>query len=211
MRWAGPYVGLLFLVGACCWLPPPPAGGSAPSTPTPTAPGRAELSALESHLTEGRHYAEGLGAETIAQAVRPVIEARDALAVQTTNAADGHQRVVVVIRFDDDATEGLADLDDAQRQVYLESLLQTVASLAGPTADIGIGIRGNVFYGAITIARAGMAPTYDLGFSVPSEELAALLAPPVPVAPVPAVVAPPSAAVPAAPGDPLAPAAPATP
>jgi hypothetical protein len=202
MRWAGPYISLLFLVGACCWVPPPSAG-SAPAPAPPIPPGAAELDALESHLSEGRHYAEGLGAEVVAQAVRPVLEPRDALAVRTTNAADGHQRVVVVIRFDDDATEGLADLDDEQRQVYLESLLETVASLAGPTADIGIGIRGNIFYGAVAIARAGAVPTYDMGFTVPTDELAGLLAP------IPVAVPSPAPVPPSAPPDPAAPPAPA--
>lgn len=109
------------------------------------------LRQLESHLSRGQAYGEGPGGAMIAEAMRPMLdpEIGDALAVHVTSG--NPERIVVVLKLPD-----LRDFSDQQREEWLDSFGETVREGFGATdAQIVVGIRGNLFYGAV----ATMSPT----------------------------------------------------
>lgn len=111
----------------------------------------AALRELEGHLSRGEAYGEGPGGAMIAAAMRPMLdpEIGDALAVHVTEG--NPERIVLVLKLPD-----LRDFSDAQRQEWLDSFGETVREGFGATdSQIVVGIRGNLFYGAV----ATMSPT----------------------------------------------------
>ena len=132
-------------VSACCFMgagTPSPGSASAPTPPTTASAGEAERNRLEGFLRDGVAHGDGEGAQAIALVVHEVLEPRDSVVVRT-GSPGAPRRIVVLVKFDDDATEGLADLDDARRTEYLDGILAALdEDFAAGTADVGIGVRG---------------------------------------------------------------------
>jgi len=106
---------------------------------------------LEGHLSNGSAYGEGPGGPEIAHAMEELLDTAmgDAVAVHVTPGTP--EQVVVILRLRD-----LREMDDATRQEWLDSFGNTVRETFGATdANIVVGIRGNVFFGAV----ATMSPT----------------------------------------------------
>lgn len=178
------------LHAGCCFIPSSP-GDGASSPPAIPTPGHADFEALGRQLQEGRHHGEGPGAEAMAIAIRGALEPRDGAAVRVVELPPGgpRRRVVALVRLDDDAQEGLADLSEARRQEYLEQILEILdAGFNTGADDVGVGIRGSFFYGAVVTRRVGEPPQFSTGMMVDTRALEELCA--APAAPVTTVAAP---------------------
>ncbi len=160
---------------ACCFMGGGggSGGASSPSATSASAPGQAERRRLEALLHDGVAHGEGAGADALAQQVHAGLEPRDAVVVRTS-APGEPRRVVVLVKFDDDASEGLADLDDTRRTEYLDDIL-AVVDAEGAATEVGIGIRGTWAYGAVLVRRAGSPAHYDTSALASTAELDALL------------------------------------
>ena len=164
---------------ACCFMgagtPPSPGSASAPTPPTAASTGETERNRLEGFLRDGVAHGDGEGAQAIALVVHEVLEPRDAVVVRT-GSPGAQRRIVVLVKFDDDATEGLADLDDARRTEYLDGILAALdEDFAADSADVAIGIRGTWAYGAVLVRRVGSTAHYDTSALASTAELDALL------------------------------------
>jgi hypothetical protein len=124
--------------------------GDGSSDDDESAASSAALHALEGHLSRGQAYGEGPGGDVLAAAMRDMLDADigDALAIHVTPGSP--ERIVVILKLPD-----LRDFSDGDRQEWLDSFGELVRSGFGATdAQIVVGIRGNVFFGAV----AQMAP-----------------------------------------------------
>ena len=180
----------------------PDEGSSSGSTSTGTSESAtANLNALEAHLARSQNYGEGPRAQQRAAIVRDMVEPGDAIAVRVTEGTP--RRIVVLVRFQDGDVEGLRDLSARDRRDQLDGIL-TELDAEGLTegADVGIGIRGTIFYGAVATRRLGQAVQYDTSAVANTAVLNELLAPAAPAAPGAAPA--PTGQAPAAPTGPYA-------
>ncbi len=114
-------------------------------------PGAAARRDLESHLSNGQAYGDGPGGAQIASSMREMLdqEMGDALAVRVVPG--NPERIVALLRLRD-----LRDFSDSDRQEWLDSFGETIRDGFGATdSHIVVGIRGNVFFGAVAV----MTPT----------------------------------------------------
>jgi hypothetical protein len=163
----------------CCFTgagtPPSTGSASAPTQPTAESAGETERRRLEGFLRDGVGHGDGEGAQAIALVVHEVLEPRDSVVVRTSTPG-APRRIVVLVKFDDDATEGLANLDDARRTEYLDGILAALdEDFAAGSADVGIAIRGTWAYGGGRARRGGRPAHYDTRALASTEELDALL------------------------------------
>lgn len=189
---------ILLVCCACCF------GGSGTGAPvTPSGPtGATERSRLLGEITPGNAYGEGPSAQLMAVAVRSLFTPGDGVGVWVSSTVP--RRVVVLVEMDDDAIEGLADMSAAERVGYLDAIAGLLDAGFGTFGDeVAIGLRGNLFFGAVYVRHPGGVGTYDTAAIASTTGIDALLAPPAPLAapvpPVPAIPAPPSGAPPAPP------------
>ena len=135
----------------------------------------AALRALEDHLSRGQAYGEGPGGDVLAAAMADMLDEDigDSLALHVTPGSP--ERIVVVLKLPD-----LRDFSDSDRQEWLDSFGQLVRDGFGATdAQIVVGIRGNVFFGAVAQMAPGASTwSTETGTVVSSQPLADALAAP---------------------------------
>ncbi len=118
--------------------------------------GAAARRALEGRLTNGRAYGEGPGGAAIATAMQVLLDTNmgDAVAVHVTPGPT--EQIVVILRLSD-----LSEMSDTTREEWLDSFGQIVRMDFGAVdSNIVVGIRGNMFFGAVSTMRPG-ATTWD--------------------------------------------------
>lgn len=145
------------------------------------------VSEMESHFGYGVAWGEGPEAQEMAQTLLSDLEAGDSVAVRVIDGTP--RRVVALVKYGDAQTEGLADLDDATRRQHLDGLMSDLDGIFETAdANVGIGIRGSLFYGAVISRQPGQAPQYQVGAIVGTDALEAILdAPATPPTPPPAL------------------------
>ncbi len=147
----------------------------------------AQIAGMESHFATGQVWGEGPEAADMAQVLMAELEPGDTVAVRDIPGTP--RRVVVLVKYGDAAAEGLSDLDDATRRQHLDALLSILDNTFELGAsNVGLGIRGTLFYGAIVTRQPAQVAQYQLGVIVGTENLEAVLAAPATPATPPQVI-----------------------
>ncbi|UJR78375.1 hypothetical protein [Sandaracinus amylolyticus] len=132
------------------------------------------VNAMEGHFQYGQAWGEGPEAQQMAQTLLSDLEPGDSVAVRVIDGTP--RRVVALVKYGDAQTEGLADLDDATRRQHLDGLLSDLDAIYETgDSNVGLGIRGTLFYGAVVTRQPGQAPQYQVGAIITTDPLEAIL------------------------------------
>lgn len=132
------------------------------------------VAAMEAHFSHGQAWGEGPEAQPMAQALLSDLEPGDSVVVRVIDGTP--RRVIALVKYGDSQVEGLADLDDATRRQHLDGLLSDLdAVYETGDAQVGLGIRGTLFYGAVVTRQPGQQAQYELGAIVGTDSLEAIL------------------------------------
>ncbi len=170
---------------ACCYLPggsgasgSSGGGSGASGAGTSSAARTPALDRLEAHLATGAVWGASPADIELAHRVHEgPLRREDGVAVETLARA-GRQRTIVLVEIYDDGRRGLADLDDGERRGMLTRIGEYVRPNTEAEREMCIAIRGTVFYGALLAERPGVAPVYEVGFSVDEQHIETCLTAP---------------------------------
>ncbi len=177
-------ISTVLVIGAFAALGTATAGGGEQGAAGGTNDG---ISAMESHFSRGQAWGEGPEAQEMAQTLLSDLEPGDSVAVRVIDGTP--RRVVALVKYADSQYEGLADLDDATRRQHLDGLMLDLDALYGAgDANVGIGIRGTLFYGGVITRQPGQPAQHQVGAIVSTDAIESILdAPATPPTPPPAI------------------------
>jgi hypothetical protein len=135
----------------------------------------AGLQALEAHLAARENYAEGPDAAMIAEAAREALAPGDALAVRVVPGVP--RKIVVLVRYaSSGGYENLRDIPSSERNEELDRIVAAIDDAYEAGADeLGVAIRGAVFYGAIAVRHPSQPIEYHTGAVISTSVLDPLL------------------------------------
>jgi len=155
-----------------------PSAKSEPSQTTTTngtVSSRDGLVALEAKMVKGKAVGSNASERKIAQAMTDIFAdddgSKDWAAIVRVDEAATPKKVVLLVRMDD-----LRDLRKGDRKEMLELLATEVDEAIGPGADLAIGIKGKVFFGAVGTRNGGGTLKKSTGSVVDSKPLEAAIA-----------------------------------
>lgn len=111
------------------------------------SPGAAQRRDLEGHFSAGQAYGDGPGGAQMAQSMSQMLDQTlgDTLVLRVLPG--NPERIVALLRLRD-----LRDFSDSDRQEWLDNFGETIREgYAANDSQIVVGIRGNVFYGAVAV------------------------------------------------------------
>ena len=130
---------------------------------------------LESKMVKGKAIGSNASERKIAQAMRELFEdedgSKDWAAIVRVDETASPKKVVLLVRMDD-----LRDVRKGDRKEFLDLLAVEVDAAIGPGADLAIGIKGKVFFGAVATRNGRGALKKTTGSVVDTKPLEAAIA-----------------------------------
>jgi hypothetical protein len=145
------------------------------TTTNGTVSSREGLIALESKMVKGKAVGSNASEKKIAEAMTAIFAddeaSKDWAAIARVDEASAPKKVVLLVRMDD-----LRDVRKGDRKEILELLATEVDEAIGPGADLAIGIKGKVFFGAVGTRTGNGTLKKSTGSAVDSKPLEAAIA-----------------------------------